>query len=161
MRRQVRLWRRRGLWMSWILNTHFFFNFLLIFALQYCVSFCHSSTWISHRYTYVPSLLNLPPISFPIPSPGWYQPITSRLIQSPKGTIFSEHILAMIQIFNLLENIYLRIKSPLCQPGREPRFKVRQRVKVYSFLSLAPRAGQETYLPPNRCHPSLFFFQFI
>ena len=29
-----------------------------IVALQYCVGFCHTSTWISHRYTYVPSLLN-------------------------------------------------------------------------------------------------------
>ena len=25
-------------------------------ALQYCVGFCHTSTWISHRYTYVFSL---------------------------------------------------------------------------------------------------------
>ena len=45
-------------------------------ALQYCFSFCHTSTWVNHRYTYVPSLLNFPPtfpylshigcISFPI-----------------------------------------------------------------------------------------------
>jgi len=26
-------------------------------ALQYCVGFCHTSTWISHRYIYVLSLL--------------------------------------------------------------------------------------------------------
>ena len=37
-----------------------FFNWGII-ALQYCIHFCHTSTWISHRYTYVPSLLNLPP----------------------------------------------------------------------------------------------------
>ena len=37
----------------------FFFNWRLI-SLQYCVGFCHISTWISHRYMYVPSLLNLP-----------------------------------------------------------------------------------------------------
>ena len=43
----------------------FFFNFLLIFALHYYIGFCHSSTWVSHRHTYVPSLLNLPPISHP------------------------------------------------------------------------------------------------
>ena len=29
-------------------------------ALQYCVGFCHTSTWSSHRQTYVPSLSNLP-----------------------------------------------------------------------------------------------------
>ena len=31
------------------------FNWKII-ALQYCVGFCHVSTWISHRHTYVPSL---------------------------------------------------------------------------------------------------------
>ena len=30
-------------------------------ALQCCVGFCHTSTWISHRYIYALSLLNLPP----------------------------------------------------------------------------------------------------
>ena len=37
----------------------FIFNWGIT-ALQYCVSFCYASTWISHRYSYVPSLLNLP-----------------------------------------------------------------------------------------------------
>ena len=36
-------------------------------ALQCCVDFCHTSAWISHGYRYVPSLLNLPPTSHPIP----------------------------------------------------------------------------------------------
>ena len=37
--------------------------------LYICVGFCHTSTWISHRYTYVPSLLNpLPPPTPPHPS---------------------------------------------------------------------------------------------
>ena len=36
-----------------------------ISALQYWFGFCHMSTWISHRYTYVLSLLNLPPIFHP------------------------------------------------------------------------------------------------
>ena len=40
------------------------FNWRII-ALQYWGGFCHTSTWISHRYTYVPSILNLPPISHP------------------------------------------------------------------------------------------------
>ena len=42
----------------------FNFNWRII-ALQYCVGFCHTAAWISHRYTYVPSLLNLPPTSHP------------------------------------------------------------------------------------------------
>ena len=44
----------------------FIFNWRII-ALQYYVDFCHTSTWIGHRYTYVPSLLNLFVISYPIP----------------------------------------------------------------------------------------------
>ena len=39
-----------------------------ITALQYFFGFCHKSARISHRYTYVPSLLNLPPLSPSQPS---------------------------------------------------------------------------------------------
>ena len=42
----------------------FIFDWRII-ALQYCVGFCHTATWISHKYTYVPSLLN--PFSSPSP----------------------------------------------------------------------------------------------
>ena len=48
-----------------------FIYFLLLedtpfsFTLQYYNGFCHTSTWIGHRYTYVPSLLNSPPTSLP------------------------------------------------------------------------------------------------
>ena len=44
----------------------FIFNWKII-ALQSCIGFCHVSTWISHRYMCVFSLLNLPPTSHPIP----------------------------------------------------------------------------------------------
>ena len=43
-------------------------------ALQNSVVFCQPSTWNSRRYTYIPSCLNLPPISRPSH--------LSRLIQS-------------------------------------------------------------------------------
>ena len=36
-------------------------------ALQNFVVFCQTSTCISHRYTFIPSLLNLPPISLSMP----------------------------------------------------------------------------------------------
>ena len=42
----------------------FIFNWKTI-ALQYCVHFCHTSTWVSHRCMYVPSLSYLPPTSHP------------------------------------------------------------------------------------------------
>ena len=41
----------------WVFFSFCFFNWRII-ALQYCVGLYHTSTWISHRYTYVPSLLN-------------------------------------------------------------------------------------------------------
>ena len=51
-------------------DSFFFFLCWIIFnwtiiALRCCVGFCRTSTWISHRYTYVPSCL--PPASHPIP----------------------------------------------------------------------------------------------
>ena len=39
-----------------------------IIALQNFAVFCHTSTWISHRYTYISSLLNLRPTPL-----GWYR----------------------------------------------------------------------------------------
>ena len=41
------------------------FNWRII-ALEYCTGFYHTSTWISHRYTYVPSLLSFPPTSLKV-----------------------------------------------------------------------------------------------
>ena len=49
-----------------IFKRLFIFNWRII-ALQCCVGFCHSTTWISHRYTYVLSFLNLPSTSHPVP----------------------------------------------------------------------------------------------
>ena len=43
----------------------FFFNWRII-ALQYFVGRCHPSTWINHRYIYVPFLLHPPLISHPL-----------------------------------------------------------------------------------------------
>ena len=50
-------------------KNYLFFNWRII-ALQNFVIFCQISTWISHRYIYIPTRLNLPPISLPIP-PLW------------------------------------------------------------------------------------------
>ena len=48
----------------------FYYNLFFLMreiALQSFVVFCHTSTRISYRYTHVPSLSNLSPISLPIP----------------------------------------------------------------------------------------------
>ena len=48
-------------------SCEFIFKWRII-ALQCYIGFCHTSTQISHRYMYVPSLLNLPSTLHPIPS---------------------------------------------------------------------------------------------
>ena len=60
-------WWKMGifLFLYYYFKNVFIFNWRII-ALQYCVGFCQISTWVSHRYTYVPSLINLPPTSHPI-----------------------------------------------------------------------------------------------
>ena len=66
-------------------------NWRLI-ALQYCIDFCHTLTWISHGYTYVPSLLTLPPTSHPVPplcvitEPQIWAPCVTQ--QTPTGYLF-------------------------------------------------------------------------
>ena len=48
---------------SFVFNSFlkYLFFYWRIIALHNCVGFCQTLTWISHRYTYVLSLLNLPP----------------------------------------------------------------------------------------------------
>ena len=54
------------LWTFHCAPTLFFFFKWRIIALQNFV-FCQTSTWISHGYTHIPSLLKLPTISLPTP----------------------------------------------------------------------------------------------
>ena len=55
----------------------FFFNWRMI-ALQCCLGFCQTSAWISQRYVYVSSLVNLPP-SLSSPSRLWQSAELSSL----------------------------------------------------------------------------------
>ena len=49
---------------SFFKKLFIYFNWRII-TLQYCDGFCHTSTWINHRYTYVPLILNSPPLPPP------------------------------------------------------------------------------------------------
>ena len=74
---------------------YFFDSFIfswMIIAVQHWVGFCNTSTWISRRYAYVPSLLNLPRTSRSSPplqvatEHGVWAP--SNMQQVPTGYLF-------------------------------------------------------------------------
>ena len=82
--------------MIFIVSCIFIFQFIFfnlffywrIIALHDSVVFCQTSTWISHRYTYIPSLLNLSPHSTPL---GWYRTpvwVSWAIQQIPVGYLF-------------------------------------------------------------------------
>ena len=75
-----------------------------IIALQNFVIFCQTSAWISHRYTYIPSVLNLPPISLPS------HPL--RLMQSPCLSFLSYTANS-----HWLSILYMVIKFPYISPS--------------------------------------------
>ena len=49
------------------LNYYYFLKFKDNCFTEFCIFFCQTSARISHRYTHQATLLNFPPISFPIP----------------------------------------------------------------------------------------------
>ena len=88
------------------LQYYYFFKLIFkycnwrIIALQNFVVFYHTSIRISHRYTHVPSLLDLPPISLPI----W----PFSLSQNP---CLSSLILQQVSIDHSTENYKILIKE--------------------------------------------------
>ena len=55
-----------NLFLVWYFLSSLIFHWRLV-VLQYRLSFCHVSAWIRHRQPCIPSLLNRPPSSHPIP----------------------------------------------------------------------------------------------
>ena len=99
--------------MKKILDNYFkhlkkiFFNWRII-ALQYCAGFCHTTTWISHKYTYIPPFWisprppnhKLPLILQPLPPPTKSHP--SKLLQSMRlsslGYTATSNYLSLLQM---------------------------------------------------------------
>ena len=98
----------------------FLFNFLLEDnCWQFCDGFCHISTWISYRYTHVPSLLSLPPISHPIPP---LQAVAEHWVKLPVSR--SKVPLAIYLMYNNVLFPYysfLHLSHPLLPPLCPPR----------------------------------------
>jgi len=97
----------------WFLKNVFIFNWRTM-ALQCCVGFYHTSTWISYRCTYVPSTLNLPSTSHPIPL---FWVVTEHQIEPPVlyGNFPLVSILYMAIIhFNATLSICPALSCPHC-----------------------------------------------
>ena len=102
-------------WELKVITGPFFFKKLIFFycriiVLQTFAVFCQTSTWTSHRYTHIPSLLNLPPISLPTP----------RLTKNPCLSFQSQtsnfrwlSILHMVMEVSMLLSPYISPSSPL------------------------------------------------
>ena len=145
-------------------------------ALQCCVSVCCTTVWISHKYTYIPSLLSFPPTSSPSHSLGhhralsWCPCVTQQL---PTSCLFytwyclygnSEvKLLSHVQLF---ATPWAVATSLLCLwdfPGNSPG------VDCYFLLQgIFPTQGLNPGLPHCRqtlyClshQGSLFFFFFV
>ena len=85
------------------------FFYWKIIALQNFVVFCQTSTWISHRYTYIPSLLKLALISLPIP-PLYVD--TEPLFEFPEP--YSKFLLA---IYFTYDNVSFHVTPPYISPS--------------------------------------------
>ena len=96
------------------------FNWRII-ALQFCFAFYQTSTWISHRFTYVPSHLNNPPTSLPIP-PLWV--VTQSKFESVPWVIHSH----WLSVLHIVMFVFM-----LLSPGPLPFFLWWVWLKVYQF----------------------------
>ena len=59
-----------------------------IIGLQYCVSFCCNTWWISHMYAYIAFLLKLPPQSTPLDHPRALSWVSCVIQQLPSSHLF-------------------------------------------------------------------------
>ena len=101
--------------------SFFFFSFTLkknyfnwrIITLQYCDGFCHTSIWIGPKYTYIPSILNLPLTSLLTPS--------SRLSQSTSFGYPESSIKVALVIYFTYGNAYASVLfSRIIPPSASP-----------------------------------------
>ena len=89
-----------------------FFNKLIYFKIgeQLCIhAFCHTSTWVGYRYTYVPSLL--------IPPPSPFHP--SRLSQSTNFGFLASCIKLLMVAYFTYGNVHVSMYNsshPLLPP---------------------------------------------
>ena len=89
----------------------FFFNWRII-GLQNFV-FCQTSKWISHRYTYNPSLLSLPLISLPSHSTRLIQRSYLSFLSHTENSCWLSTLHMVTLSFRVIPSIHLTLSSSL------------------------------------------------
>ena len=119
-----------------------FFNWRKI-ALQCFVGFCHTTMWISHKYTYVPCLLNLLPHTSPHPTAlgshrahGWPSCVIQQLLIS--------------YLFYIWYCICLNATLSICPHSFPPRLQNLFLMSLYLFsLVQVSRSLVSDFLQPH------------
>ena len=98
------------------LIAHFFpFFYWRKIALQYFVGLYHTSTWISHRYTYVPSLLNPPS---PSSNPSHFSKLSQNSELSSLYYTANTHLLSIFTYGNVLVSmLFSQFVPPFPSPS--------------------------------------------
>ena len=109
----------RGIFLCFI-----FFNCWII-VFQCCVSFCCTPTWISYKYTYIPSLWSLPP-TYPQPTPqSHHKAGLPVLYASFSLAIYFTHSWSCIYV-----NASLSTCPTLCFPCGQKNFTAETNAKI-------------------------------
>ena len=108
-------------------------------GLQHWFDFCHTSTCINHRCTYVPSLLNLPPISHPF---LLFQVITEPQLEFPESqSKFPLAVCFHMLVHHLSVQFHMLLKALFLKIRRNSHFlsfsQVCLNLWVYFFLNLS------------------------